>query len=103
MDSTDNHPFVAASPLRVEAIERRAHVLLRHRAEDRFRELVREWAAADEGGFPTRARAEREARDELEVLCRGLGRWAALTPDEVFPRGLTPIERLLVQDEEWPP
>lgn len=103
MASPDNHPFVAASPQRVAEIEARAAALLRRRTQERFRELVLEWAARNEGAFPTPALADAQAREELEVLCRAIGRWAALTPAEVFPLGLLPVERLLASEEEWPP
>lgn len=82
-------------------ISARAERLLAAREQTRFRELVLAWAAAEEGSFPTRDVARDEARAELEVLCRGLGGWAALPPEEVFPAGLLPAERLLPRDEEW--
>lgn len=85
----------------VAQISARAERLLAGRAEARFRELVLAWAASDEGPFPTRDLARDEARAELEVLCRGLGGWAALPPEEVFPSGLVRVGRLLLPDEEW--
>lgn len=85
----------------VAQISARAERLLDVRAQARFRELVLDWAAADEGLFPTRDMARDEARAELEVLCRALGGWAALPPEEVFPSGLIRAERLLPRDEEW--
>ena len=77
--------WVAQSPERLEAIERRSQRLIRATAEDHFRRLVAEWAAKDEGLFPSRAQAEAAAHDELEVVCRWLGRLGALEPNEVFP------------------
>lgn len=82
-------------------IKARAERLLAARGQSRFRESVLAWAAAHEGPFPTRDMARDEARAELEVLCRGLGGWAVLPPEEVFPPGLLPAERLLPHDEEW--
>lgn len=92
---------VRATPAAAAQITARAERLLDQRAQVRFRELVLAWAAANEGPFPTRDMARAEAQAELEVLCRGLGGWAALPPEEVFPAGLLPVERLLPRDEEW--
>ena len=92
---------VRVSPAAAAQITARAERLLAQRAQVRFRELVLAWAASDGGPFPTRDMARDEAQAELEVLCRGLGGWAALPPEEVFPAGLLPAERLLPRDEEW--
>lgn len=61
-------------------------------------ELVGAWARDDSGPFPSRAEAERLAREELVVLCRGLGRWAAVLPLDVFPPVPPPP---VAYDEGW--
>jgi hypothetical protein len=78
-------PWVVQSPERIARIKERASVVLAARAEALWREMILQWAVVDEGRLPTRADAERIAQNELEVLCRGLGRWSALEPREVFP------------------
>lgn len=80
-----HQPFVSSTPSRVDAVLRRAQADIVLGREARFWALVAEWATRDGGPFPTREQAERQVREELEVLCRALGTWAALTPDEVFP------------------
>jgi hypothetical protein len=85
MSQSGNNPFVAQSPRTVSAVEARAAVIITQRAREIYWELVREWAREDSGPFPDRDEAERLAREELEVLCRGLGRWAAALPLDVFP------------------
>ena len=101
MESMKNGTGMAVSPALRAALCARAERLLEQRAAARFRELVLAWAASDEDEFPTREQAEDEARQELEVLCGGLGLWATLSPEEVFPLGLIPAQRLLPRDEEW--
>lgn len=46
---------------------------LRTAADEVRARHVREWCARDDGAFPSRAAASREAVQELEVLCRALG------------------------------
>ena len=87
----------AQSPERIARISRRAQGLLTHTGEEHFRRLITEWAEADDGPLPTRIQAAAAAQAELEVLCRGLGRLAALTPDEVFPQAVTTPR----DDEGW--
>lgn len=91
--------WVAQSPERVARTGLRAQALLTHTREEHFRRLIAEWAKADDGPLPTMMEASVAAHSELEVLCRGLGRLAALAPDEVFPQSLpvtTPPD-----DEGW--
>jgi hypothetical protein len=85
MTQSGNNPFVAQSPRTVSAAEARAAVIISQRAREIYWDLVRAWAHNDAGPFPDRDQAERLAREELEVLCRGLGRWAAVLPHDVFP------------------
>jgi hypothetical protein len=80
-----NNPWVAQSPSRLNQIQVRASLTVKLRSEQRYRDLVERWAAANHGPFPTMREAERQVRREYEVLCRGLGRWAAVNPAEVFP------------------
>ena len=89
--------WVAQSPDRVARIGLRAQGLLTYTREEHFRRLIAEWAKADDGPLPTRLQAASAAHAELEVLCRGLGRLAALTPDEVFPQAVTTPR----DDEGW--
>jgi hypothetical protein len=49
-------------------------------ADSVYVELLEEWGRADEGPMPTRADAEREARERTELLLDGLGEWAQLSP-----------------------
>lgn len=77
--------WVAQSVERQNAINLRAIDLLRETTDEHFRRLLAEWSARDDGPIPTRAEAEMAARSELETLCRGLGRLAALAPYEAFP------------------
>lgn len=46
---------------------------------------LRDWGAADEGPFPTREVVEARIRRELDLLAEGLGPFAALEPEAVFP------------------
>jgi hypothetical protein len=85
MTDATNAPQVAQSAQRIARIRSRAAEDVRGRTEERLRELVLEWAGRDDGPPPTRADAEEQVRAELEVLCRGLGRWAAVAPEELFP------------------
>lgn len=88
---------MAQSPERLALIHLRAQGLATLTQEGHFRRLMLEWAQDDDGPVPTRKQAAVAAQSELEVLCRGLGRLAALTPDEVFPQPvITPR-----QDEGW--
>ena len=77
--------WVAQSPERIARIYLRANGLVTHTQEEHFRRLILQWAQADDGPLPTRAQALSAAHAEIETLCRGLGRLAALTPDEIFP------------------
>lgn len=91
--------WVAQSPERIAAVASRSAELLRRSEQDHFRRLMAEWAAAEDGPIPSRAQAARGAQHEMEVLCRGLGRLAALSPHEVFPEQVvvtTPHD-----DEGW--
>jgi hypothetical protein len=47
------------------------------------RRRVRQWAAADEGLFPTWAESSRLATAEIATLCRALGTLAALSPHDL--------------------
>ena len=96
-DARSATAWVAQSPERIARIHLRAQGLVTHTQEQHFRRLMLEWAQIDDGPLPTRRQAAIAAQSELEVLCRGLGRLAALTPDEVFPQPvITPH-----QDEGW--
>lgn len=84
-DNDSATSWVAQSVGRQNTINLRAIDLLRDTTDEHFQRLLAEWAARDDGPIPTRAEAEMAARTELETLCRGLGRLAALTPHEAFP------------------
>mgnify|MGYP001604694775 CR=1 FL=1 len=60
-----------------------ANWLIAARAQAIHHRNVMEWAAANDGAFPKRDEAVREAREEVMVLCRGLGRWAAVSSSEL--------------------
>lgn len=51
----------------------------------RFREAVAEWAASDDGDFPTWAEQRQAATAELELLREALGDLADLAPEVVMP------------------
>jgi hypothetical protein len=92
-----NNPWVGQSPRRVNQIHVRATVTIKARTDQRYRDLVQRWAAANDGPFPTMDVAEQQVRREYEVLCRALGRWAAVNPDEVFP----PVVAPPAPHDEW--
>ena len=89
--------WVAQSPERIARIHLRAHGLVTHTQEEHFRRLILEWARAEDGPLPTRRQALAAAHAEIEIVCRGLGRLAALAPEEVFPR---PLPVTTPHDEE---
>lgn len=87
----DNHhalsgePWVAQSPRALSGIARRTIVFRREAVTRCHAQLVGDWASRDTGSLPTRVEAERQVDAELEVLCRALGRWAAVDLAEVLP------------------
>ena len=85
MSETDAAAWVAQAPWRLDEIERRARELVRAVTEEHYRRLVLDWAARDRGPIPSRLEAHEAAMAEIEIVCRVLGRLAALSPREVFP------------------
>lgn len=98
-DTRSATAWVAQSPQRIAQIHLRASHLVHHTREEHFRRLMLEWAQSEDGPLPSRPLAAAAAREEIEIVCRGLGRLAALTPDEVFPRPLPVTTPPL--DEGW--
>lgn len=98
MSMSGNNPFVVQSPGRIAAAQARAAAIVAQRSREIYWDLVRAWARDDSGPFPERGEADRLAREELEVLCRGLGRWAAVPATEVFPPVAAPP---LYLDDGW--
>jgi hypothetical protein len=74
----------AASALR-SAINQRAHHHVREVTEQRYWAEIGAWARNDSAGFPSRIELHQQVTEELEVLCRGLGPWASVSPGAVFP------------------
>lgn len=91
--------WIAQTPERLAAVKVRSERMLRDTQEEHFGRLMLEWAKSDEGAIPSRAQAAASAVHELEVLCRALGRIAALEPHEVFPT--RPLEPTPGEDEDW--
>lgn len=46
-------------------------------------QALKEWAQSNDGPLPTKAWARAEAEEQIELLCHGLGRLAAVNPSEV--------------------
>lgn len=77
--------WIPQSAERVDAIGRRGRDLVVILVEEHFRRMILEWAGRDDGPMPTRKEAYEVAMNEVEIVCRGLGRLAALPPAEIFP------------------
>jgi len=66
-------------------VDRRAKRLIDELVEQRFREEVNGWAAANTGRLRTRVAIRFEIAREFETLCAALGSWAFVSADEIFP------------------
>jgi hypothetical protein len=77
-------PDLEPTPRLLEEIGRRAATLIRTSTERRYRQAVAAWAADDERDLPRREDVEAEVLAELEHLCRGLGTWAAVPPEDLW-------------------
>lgn len=75
-------------------INNRLKRLINEKAEERFRNEVNAWAAANTGRLRTRLAIRIELSRELETLFAALGPWAFVEASELFPT----VERLL---GEW--
>lgn len=73
-------------------IDRQAKRLINTLVEEKFRNEVDAWAAADTGRLRTRLAIRFEIARELETLCAALGAWALVDSSELFPA-----------DEFWEP
>jgi len=93
-DDVYEGPPVKSGPKAVENLRARVAGTVRERAQEIHRNKVMEWAAANSGTYPSCADAVEQAREEIEVLCRGLGEWAAVRAANVF---VGPYEDWLAQ------
>lgn len=64
-------------------VKRRMRRYVTARAIEIHRADVAAWAGSDDGDFPTRIDALRQAQFEAETLFRALGEWAAVRPDQI--------------------
>jgi hypothetical protein len=79
-----------------ERIERNVHI----RSSEIHRAAVQDWAKRDDGSFPSATDAAAEARDELQVLINGLGKWAAVRSADL-PKTSGKSTRYDTPDWEW--
>lgn len=77
-------PPVDCAPETIKMLRRRVDKIVRARAEEIHRNEVAAWAAANSGAYPTIGDASSQASEEIEILCGGLGEWAAVRPTLVF-------------------
>lgn len=80
-------PVATQSRETIEKIKLRADLFIREESRRLYWAAVEEWAATDNASFPDRGQIAERVQTELEILCWGLGLWAAVDPDDVFPRG----------------
>lgn len=66
-------------------IDRKARRLINTLVEEKFRNEVDAWAAADSGTLRTRLAIRLELARELETLFVALGPWALVPSSEIFP------------------
>lgn len=83
--SSANYPTHRPARVTQARVLGRISVAVKRVTDVRHPEAVQEWAATNEGRFPTREAVSRSVGAEFELLVQGLGRLTALDPDEVFP------------------
>jgi hypothetical protein len=84
-DDPYSGPSLSPNPRAVDAVKARIRSFIERRADEIHYADVKAWAEANDGDYPSRCDAIREAREDAEVLFRALGRWAAVPPDWLSP------------------
>lgn len=74
-----------------QTAERDREILLRATAycaaatQRAHREAIARWATDDDAPFRTESDCRVAVQQEIEILCRALGTWAALPAEHLFP------------------
>jgi hypothetical protein len=77
-------PTVMRSKEATQRITLRASQLVKQETTRRYWSDVLAWARGELDVFPDRSEVEAQTQDDLIVLCRALGPWAAVEPERLW-------------------